>query len=187
MSAPNGSSRTTRSSGLATASSSSTSTPANNGSKTSLFRNHFMKRPNNNASAAAAAAAAAAAITTPASANDPESMRMDVEMQHQQQQRCDTSSDLVVRDKNGDAEVGNPPPLVVDDEDELQALEIQLENEREKKRLTEALRLYRINHSSIAHQPDALFEAVRESNRSKVSALAEDNWMFEPEEQPRIS
>jgi hypothetical protein len=32
----------------------------------------------------------------------------------------------------------------------------------------------------------ALFEAVRESNRSKVNALAEDNWMFEAEEQPRI-
>jgi hypothetical protein len=32
----------------------------------------------------------------------------------------------------------------------------------------------------------ALLEAVRESNRAKVNALAEDNWMFEPEEQPRI-
>jgi hypothetical protein len=33
----------------------------------------------------------------------------------------------------------------------------------------------------------ALLEAVRESNRNKVSALAEDNWMFEAEEQPRLA
>ncbi|KAL7816403.1 hypothetical protein V8C44DRAFT_286602 [Trichoderma aethiopicum] len=182
MSAPNGSSRTTRSSGLATASSSTSSTPANNGNKTGLFRNHFMKRPN--------------ATTTPApapasSAHDPENMRMDVDMQQQrqqQQQRRDTSSDLVVRDKNGDAEVANPPALVVDDEDELQALEMQEENEREKQRLAEAIRLYRMSHSSRAHHPtEALLEAVRESNRNKVSALAEDNWMFEAEEQPRLA
>ncbi|KAL6889684.1 hypothetical protein HDV57DRAFT_338021 [Trichoderma longibrachiatum] len=185
MSAPNGSSRTTRSSGLATASSSTSSTPANNGNKTGLFRNHFMKRPN--------ASAAAAATTTPAapasSAHDPENMRMDVDMQQQrQQQRRDASSDLVVRDKNGDAEVANPPALVVDDEDELQALEMQEENEREKQRLAEAIRLYRMSHSSRAHHPtEALLEAVRESNRNKVSALAEDNWMFEAEEQPRLA
>ena len=33
----------------------------------------------------------------------------------------------------------------------------------------------------------ALLEAVRESNRNKVSALAEDNWMFEAEDQPRLA
>ncbi|KAL7823340.1 hypothetical protein V8C26DRAFT_116304 [Trichoderma gracile] len=174
MSAPNGSSRTTRSAGLATASSSTSSTPANNGNKTSLFRNHFMKRPN------------AAAATTPASsAQEPENMRMDVDMQRQQ--RRETSSDLVVRDKNGEPEVANPPVLVVDDEDELQALEMQEENEREKQRLAEAIRLYRMSHSGMAHPTEALLEAVRESNRNKVSALAEDNWMFEAEEQPRLA
>lgn len=30
-----------------------------------------------------------------------------------------------------------------------------------------------------------LLEAVRASLRAKVAALTEDNWMFEPEEQPR--
>jgi hypothetical protein len=30
-----------------------------------------------------------------------------------------------------------------------------------------------------------LLEAVKTSLRAKVAALAEDNWMFEPEEQPR--
>ncbi|EHK27278.1 uncharacterized protein TRIVIDRAFT_79554 [Trichoderma virens Gv29-8] len=155
--ASNGSSRTTRSSGLAAASSSSA-----NGSKTSLFRSHFIRRPN-------------------AASSDPEGVRADVEMQQSE------TADLVVRDQHGEVEIGNPPTPVVDDEEELQALEYQQENEREKQRLAEAIRHYQISHSSMADQPDALFEAVRESNRSKVSALAEDNWMFEPEEQPRIS
>ncbi|KAK4063410.1 uncharacterized protein Triagg1_9430 [Trichoderma aggressivum f. europaeum] len=155
-----GSSRTTRSAGLAAASSSSA-----NGSKTSLFRSHFIRRPN------AAAADAEGGET----------------QQQQQQQQQSEAAELVVRDQHGEVEIGNPPTPVVDDEEELQALEYQQENEREKQRLAEAIRHYQISHSSMADQPDALFEAVRESNRSKVSALAEDNWMFEPEEQPRIS
>ncbi|UKZ57737.1 hypothetical protein TrVGV298_011597 [Trichoderma virens] len=138
--ASNGSSRTTRSSGLAAASSSSA-----NGSKTSLFRSHFIRRPN-------------------AASSDPEGVRADVEMQQSE------TADLVVRDQHGEVEIGNPPDAG-----------------GEKQRLAEAIRHYQISHSSMADQPDALFEAVRESNRSKVSALAEDNWMFEPEEQPRIS
>ncbi|KAL6795832.1 hypothetical protein GGI42DRAFT_125673 [Trichoderma sp. SZMC 28013] len=154
-----GSSRTTRSAGLAAASSSSA-----NGSKTSLFRSHFIRRPN-------------------AAAADAEGVRQDGETTQQQSE----AAELVVRDQHGEVEIGNPPTPVVDDEEELQALEYQQENEREKQRLAEAIRHYQISHSSMADQPDALFEAVRESNRSKVSALAEDNWMFEPEEQPRIS
>ncbi|KAK4072433.1 hypothetical protein Trihar35433_4497 [Trichoderma harzianum] len=161
-----GSSRTTRSSGLATASSSNSA----NGSKTSLFRSHFIRRSNAATSA------------------DPEGVvRQDGETTQQQQQQSEAAAELVVRDQHGEVEIGNPPTPVVDDEEELQALEYQQENEREKQRLAEAIRHYQISHSSMADQPDALFEAVRESNRSKVSALAEDNWMFEPEEQPRIS
>ena len=38
---------------------------------------------------------------------------------------------------------------------------------------------------SLAKHITELLEAVRASLRAKVSALAEDNWMFEPEEQTR--
>lgn len=103
--ASNGSSRTTRSSGLATSSSS-----ANNGSKTSLFRSHFIRRPN-------------------AASSDPENVRLDVEMQQSE------PADLVVRDQHGEVEIGNPPTPVVDDEEELQALEYQQENESEEQLL----------------------------------------------------
>lgn len=155
--------RTTRSSGLANVPSGGGSS-SNNSSKTSLFRSHFIRRPN-------------APSADPAA----ESVRRDADMTPRAE-----ASDLVVRDQHGEVEIGNPPTPVVDDEEELQALEYQQENEREKQRLAEAIRHYQISHSSIADQPDALFEAVRESNRAKVNALAEDNWMFEPEEQPRI-
>ncbi|KAM0257444.1 hypothetical protein ACHAQJ_004391 [Trichoderma viride] len=165
----NGTSRTTRSSGLANVSSSNNSS-ANNGSKTSLFRSHFIRRPS------------ATTITSTSTSVDPaENMRLDAETPQSE------TLGLVVRDQHGEVEIGNPPTPVVDDEEELQALEYQQENEREKQRLAEAVRHYQISHSSMADQPDALFEAVRESNRSKVNALAEDNWMFEAEEQPRIS
>ncbi|KAL6910867.1 hypothetical protein GGI43DRAFT_27307 [Trichoderma evansii] len=153
--------RTTRSSGLANVPSGGGS--GSNSSKTSLFRSHFIRRSN------------------APSASPAESVRLDAEMTPRAE-----ASDLVVRDQHGEVEIGNPPTPVVDDEEELQALEYQQENEREKQRLAEAIRHYQISHSSIADQPDALFEAVRESNRAKVNALAEDNWMFEPEEQPRI-
>ncbi|KAK6453452.1 hypothetical protein FP744_10009704 [Trichoderma asperellum] len=165
-------SRTTRSSGLANVPSGGGG--SSNSSKTSLFRSHFIRRPN------------------APSAEPADGVRPDAEMTPRAE-----ASDLVVRDQHGEVEIGNPPTPVVDDEEELQALEYQQENERrerrakdgsvgEKQRLAEAIRHYQISHSSIADQPDALFEAVRESNRAKVNALAEDNWMFEPEEQPRI-
>lgn len=151
-SAINGSSRTTRSSGLANTPSNNSS--SSNGSKTSLFRSHFIRRPN------AAAASSDAA----------DSMRLhDAETPQQAD-----SSDLVVRDQHGEVEIGNPPTPVVDDEEELQALEYQQENESraddllsgilrwkltivllgEKQRLAEAIRHYQISHGSIADQPD---------------------------------
>ncbi len=37
----------------------------------------------------------------------------------------------------------------------------------------------------IAYTSIELLDAVRSSLRTKVDALADDNWMFEPEEQPR--
>lgn len=114
-----GSLRTTRSSGLAAASSSNSA----NGSKTSLFRSHFIRRPNAAASAA-----------------DPEGVvRQDGETTRQQQQQSEAAAELVVRDQHGEVEIGNPPTPVVDDEEELQALEYQQENESEENTLSPQL------------------------------------------------
>ena len=69
----------------------------------------------------------------------------------------------------------------------------------ERQRLADAVKQHRINHTTVPDQPEGtlycilhlrgvstndhleLLEAVRASLRSKVDALAEDNWMFEPE------
>jgi hypothetical protein len=80
----------------------------------------------------AAAAAAPATATAPrrasseATSADPvaESVRLDAEVTPRAE-----ASDLVVRDQHGEVEIGNPPTPVVDDEEELQALEYQQENE----------------------------------------------------------
>lgn len=98
--------RTTRSSGLANVPSGGGSSN-NTSSKTSLFRSHFIRRPN-------------APSTDPAA----ESVRLDAEVTPRAE-----ASDLVVRDQHGEVEIGNPPTPVVDDEEELQALEYQQENE----------------------------------------------------------
>ncbi|KAI3396165.1 hypothetical protein diail_368 [Diaporthe ilicicola] len=97
------------------------------------------------------------------------------------------SSDIVVRDKNGDVELDEPPTLVVDDPDEI-ALDMRQENEKERQRLADAVKHHQniVNQNSVPAQPEELFEAVRASLRAKVAALSEDNWMYEKEDEPRL-
>lgn len=68
-------------------------------------------------------------------------MRQDGETssQQQQQQQSEAAAELVVRDQHGEVEIGNPPTPVVDDEEELQALEYQQENESEEPQLLSLL------------------------------------------------
>ncbi|KAI1805469.1 hypothetical protein F4811DRAFT_214024 [Daldinia bambusicola] len=100
------------------------------------------------------------------------------------------TSDIVVRDKNGEFDVGDPPTPPLDDPEEAGgtgagALDDAQENERERQRLAEAVKHYQINHNRIPAQPEEVLETLRASMRAKVAALAEDNWMYEPEEQQR--
>ncbi|KAH7166070.1 hypothetical protein EDB81DRAFT_273062 [Dactylonectria macrodidyma] len=94
------------------------------------------------------------------------------------------TSDIVIRDKHGEIELGDPPTPALEDEDEV-PLDHRQESEKERQRLAEAVKHHQIHRSSVPDQPEELLEAVRASLRAKVAALAEDNWMFEPEEQPR--
>ncbi|XEU96427.1 hypothetical protein FSHL1_001712 [Fusarium sambucinum] len=88
------------------------------------------------------------------------------------------TSEIVVRDKNGEIELGNPPTPMMDDEDEL-----PLDNAQECESMQSPFS--DINRHDVHEQPEELIEAVRASLRAKVAALSEDNWMFEPEEQHR--
>ncbi|KAJ4249466.1 hypothetical protein NW762_012321 [Fusarium torreyae] len=94
------------------------------------------------------------------------------------------TSEIVVRDKHGEIEIGDPPTPMMEDEDEL-PLDLRQESEKERQRLAEAVKHHQINRNTIPEQPEELLEAVRASLRAKVAALTEDNWMFEPEEQHR--
>ncbi|KAK5993350.1 hypothetical protein PT974_06780 [Cladobotryum mycophilum] len=129
-------------------------------SRPNLFRSQLIRRP------------------TASSSNSAETLRLDAD-------GLSDSSEIVVRDQHGEIEIENPPTPIIDDEDELAAMEDQQVLEKEKQRLAEAVKDHQVSHSSVSNQPEDLIEAVRVSLRAKVSALAEDNWMFEPEEQTR--
>ncbi|KAK0636278.1 hypothetical protein B0T17DRAFT_74908 [Bombardia bombarda] len=114
-----------------------------------------------------------------------ETLRLDTDMQQQSDPlSLSSSSDIVIRDQNGEIELGDPPTPLLDDPEGL-ALDTRQENERERQRLAEAVKQHQIDQNSVPAQPEELFDAVRASLRAKVAALAEDNWMFEREEAPR--
>ncbi|KAI1339057.1 hypothetical protein F5Y15DRAFT_92712 [Xylariaceae sp. FL0016] len=94
------------------------------------------------------------------------------------------TSDIVIRDQNGEFEVGDPPTPPLDDPDEVAAVDEAQESERERRRLADAVRQH-YNHTRRPAHPEEVLEALRASMRAKVAALAEDNWMYEPEEEPR--
>ncbi|KAI1853744.1 hypothetical protein JX266_001728 [Neoarthrinium moseri] len=151
-------SRPARGAFVSTAASSSSSTTAAGGVRRNLFQSQLTRRP------------------TPTSSNSAETTRLDVDV-------LSETSEIVIRDKNGEFEVGDPPTPPVDDP-EVEALDEVLENERERQKLAEAVKHHQINHARGPAQPEEVLEALRASMRAQVAALSEDNWMYEPEELP---
>ena len=78
----------------------STSTSRTAGVRRNLFHHHLSRRP------------------TTSSTTSAETVRLDMEMESE-------SSDIVIRDKNGDYEVGDPPIPVLDDQEEPSNREAQ--------------------------------------------------------------
>ncbi|KAI1498533.1 hypothetical protein F5X99DRAFT_318307 [Biscogniauxia marginata] len=150
---------------------------AGGGVRRNLFQGQLTRRPTPTTSSAAAAAAAVANSSSSSSATTAaeKAMRLDVEV-------LSDTSEIVIRDKNGEFEVGDPPTPTLEDMDEV-VLDDAQENERERQKLAETVRHHQINRSPA--QPEEVLEALKASMRAQVIALAEDNWMYEPEEQPR--
>ncbi|KAG5920989.1 hypothetical protein E4U42_006014 [Claviceps africana] len=123
-----------------------------------LFRSQLTRRP------------------TAGSSHSSDTARLDVEV-------LADSSEIVVRNQHGEIELGDPPTPVFEEMDEQ--AEEKHETEKERQRLAEAIKDHSINHSPMPNQSEELLEAVRASLRAKVTALAEDNWMFEPDDQLR--
>ncbi|KAI4264218.1 MAG: hypothetical protein L6R42_000653 [Xanthoria sp. 1 TBL-2021] len=118
-----------------------------------LFHNHHLIRRPTGATAAASAAAGAAGATTapPVSSSSSSSTMPEVN-------RYDDSSDIIMRDHNGDPQFQMPQvSLPVDDEQNGG------------------------NGGGNEEERDQLLSAVQASLRRKVAALAEDNWMYEAE------
>ncbi|KAL9135253.1 MAG: hypothetical protein Q9175_003554 [Cornicularia normoerica] len=90
----------------------------------------------------------------------------------------DESSEIVVKDCNGNYQVQVPhlPPL-----DEDQAQEEDSGNEKEKLD-ARLLEMYK-DRSLQPHDPAELLNAVHASLRRKVASLDKDNWIFEAEEE----
>ncbi|OTB05849.1 hypothetical protein M426DRAFT_10294 [Hypoxylon sp. CI-4A] len=135
------------------------------GIRRNLFQNQLTRRPT---------------PTTSSSNNSVETLRLgEVEV-------LSDTSDIVIRDRNGEFEIGDPPSPTPDDPEETGgALDEVQENERERQKLAEALKHHQISHSRAQAQPEEVLETLRASMKAKVAALTEDNWMYEPEEQIR--
>ncbi|KAF5669813.1 UPF0220 domain-containing protein [Fusarium heterosporum] len=130
------------------------------GVRRNLFQNQLTRRP-----------------TAGSTSTSAETLHLDADV-------LSDTSEIVVRDKHGEIELGDPPTPMMEDEDEL-PLDHRQENEKERQRLAEAVKHHQINRHALHEQPEELLDAVRASLRAKVAALSEDNWMFEPEGQPR--
>ncbi|KAF4980860.1 hypothetical protein FZEAL_3234 [Fusarium zealandicum] len=136
------------------------SSSANAGVRRNLFQSQLTRRP-----------------TAGSSSTSAETLHLDVDV-------LSETSEIVVRDQHGEIELGDPPTPELEDEDEL-PMDHRQESEKERQRLAEAVKHHQINRTAVPEQPEELLEAVRASLRAKVAALAEDNWMFDSEEQPR--
>jgi len=90
----------------------------------------------------------------------------------------------VIRDQNGDFEIGDMPMESVDDPEEM-GPEDAREDEKERQRLADAVKRHG-DRNRAPSEPAELLDAVRASLRAKVAALAEDNWMYEKEEEPVV-
>ncbi|KAI0885290.1 uncharacterized protein GGS22DRAFT_141865 [Annulohypoxylon maeteangense] len=138
---------------------------ATTGIRRNLFQSQLTRRPT---------------PTTSSSNTSAETLRLaDVEV-------LSDTSDIVIRDKNGEFDVGDPPTPPPDDPEEDGVLDDAQESQRERKRLAEAVKHHQINHNRTPAHAEEVIETLRASMRAKVAALAEDNWMYEPEEQPRL-
>ncbi|KAI0427425.1 hypothetical protein F5Y09DRAFT_316207, partial [Xylaria sp. FL1042] len=83
-------------------------------------------------------------MTTSSSA---ETLRLDVDV-------LSETSEIVIRDQNGEFEIEDPPTPPLDDPDDEVALDDAQENERERRRLAEAVRHHQINHTRMPVPPE---------------------------------
>ncbi|KAL8674601.1 MAG: hypothetical protein Q9168_000976 [Polycauliona sp. 1 TL-2023] len=92
--------------------------------------------------------------------------------------RYDDSSDIVMRDHNGDPQFQMPQISIPLDDHQHGG---GAGNEDEKQRLEERILDMYKSRNLVPGDKAELLSAVQASLRRKVAALAEDNWMYEAE------
>jgi len=112
--------------------------------------------------------------TTSSTSTSAETLRLDTEAESE-------TSDIVIRDKNGDYELGDPPIPPLDDQEEPDAND-EHDDEKERQRIADAVKHHQRDRNRAPSEPAELLDAVKASLRAKVAALADDNWMYEAED-----
>jgi hypothetical protein len=107
---------------------------ASSGVRRNLFQSQLTRRP------------------TASSSTSAETLRLDADAPSE-------SEDIVVRDKNGEVELGDPPTPPMDDPEE-EGLDAGQEHEKERQRLAEAVKQHQIDQNSVPAQPEGIFYPV---------------------------
>ncbi|KAI0914013.1 hypothetical protein F4823DRAFT_433162 [Ustulina deusta] len=149
------------------------------GVRRNLFQSQLTRRPTPTETARPGGGGGGVNNTSMTTSSSAETLRLDVDV-------LSESSEIVIRDQNGEFEIEDPPTPPLDDPDDEVALDDAQENERERQKLAEAVRHHQINHTRMPVQPEEVLDVLKASMRAKVAALAEDNWMYEAEEPPRV-
>jgi hypothetical protein len=84
---------------------------------------------------------------TPSSSTSTETLRLDADAQSE-------SSEIVIRDKNGEIELADPPTPPIDDDRDEVAPDARQENEKDRQRLAEAVKQHQIDQNSVPAQPE---------------------------------
>ncbi|EFW99400.1 hypothetical protein CMQ_7768 [Grosmannia clavigera kw1407] len=92
-------------------------------------------------------------------------------------------NEIIARDVNGDVQITDPPSPTPD-EIKDPGFDERQENERENQRLADTIK-YHQQRTSSTGQPEELLDAIRASLRAKVTALLEDNWIYEAKDMQR--
>ncbi len=127
-----------------------------------LFQSQLTRRPTAGSVSSSSTTSTAVDNTNSSSSgngngsNNSNALRLDADLQLQPPDSASASPvslDIVVRDKNGEIELGDPPTPVSDDMDDG-ALDSRQEGEKERQRLAEAVKQHQIDQNSMPAQPE---------------------------------
>ncbi|KAK3297469.1 uncharacterized protein B0H64DRAFT_124766 [Chaetomium fimeti] len=132
--------------------------PSSSSVRRNLFQSQLTRRP-----------------PAPSPASEELHLDADAHKEHQQrhgqfQSPAEPQDDIVVRDHNGEIELGDPPTPVIDDPEDMEALEARHEDEMERERLAEAVKQHQIDQHSMPAQPEGKDPTSSSSTSSECAA-----------------